>query len=81
MRITVTPGRRIPLNPADTIRAGGDVDVMEGISLGGELVFTAPMGTPLIRYNIHDTGGILPCAELLAQCRARVSVPKGDRRR
>ena len=38
--VTVTPGRRIPLNPATTVRAGGDVDVTEGISLGGELAFT-----------------------------------------
>jgi iron complex outermembrane receptor protein len=38
--VTVTPGRRIPLNPANSVRAGGDVDVMEGFSLGGELAFT-----------------------------------------
>src|SRR5205085_924083 len=37
--VAVTPGRRIPLNPANTVRAGGDVDVMEDISLGGELAF------------------------------------------
>lgn len=28
--------------------------------LNGELVFTANAGIPLIRYNIHDTGGVLP---------------------
>jgi len=38
--VTVTPGRRIPLNPANTVRAGGDVEVLDGISLGGELAFT-----------------------------------------
>ena len=38
--VVVTPGRRIPLNPANTVRAGGDVNVMEAISLGGELAFT-----------------------------------------
>ncbi len=38
--VLVTAGRRIPLNPANTVRAGGDIDVMEDISLGGELVFT-----------------------------------------
>ncbi|HWY66710.1 MAG TPA: TonB-dependent receptor [Rhizomicrobium sp.] len=38
--VTVTPGRRIPLNPANNLRAGGDVEVMDGISLGGELAFT-----------------------------------------
>ena len=38
--VTVTPGRRIPLNPADNLRAGGDVEVMDGIRLGGELAFT-----------------------------------------
>lgn len=38
--VLVTAGRRIPLNPANMVRAGGDMDVMEDISLGGELVFT-----------------------------------------
>jgi iron complex outermembrane receptor protein len=38
--VSVTPGRRIPLNPANTVRAGGDVEVLDGISLGGELAFT-----------------------------------------
>ena len=38
--VTVTPGRRMPLNPANTVRAGGDVDVLDGVSLGGELAFT-----------------------------------------
>ncbi len=27
--------------------------------VGGELIFTAPGGIPLVRYNIHDSGGIL----------------------
>jgi iron complex outermembrane receptor protein len=38
--VTVTPGRRMPLNPANTLRAGGDVDVLGNLSLGGELAFT-----------------------------------------
>ena len=38
--VMVTPGKRIPLNPANTVRGGGDVDVMDGVSLGGELAFT-----------------------------------------
>jgi iron complex outermembrane receptor protein len=38
--VTVTPGRRIPRNPANTLRGGGDVEVLDGISLGGELAFT-----------------------------------------
>ena len=38
--VTVTPGRRMPLNPANTVRAGGDVDVLDGVSVGGELAFT-----------------------------------------
>ena len=37
--VTVTPGRRMPLNPATTMRAGTDVNVLEGLSLGGELAF------------------------------------------
>ncbi|HUS13885.1 MAG TPA: phenylacetate--CoA ligase family protein [Chloroflexia bacterium] len=40
-----------------------------------ELVFTAPTGTPLIRYNIHDTGGLFTCADLLARCRAAGADP------
>jgi iron complex outermembrane receptor protein len=38
--VAVTPGRHIPLNAANTLRAGSDVDVLEGLSLGGELAFT-----------------------------------------
>jgi iron complex outermembrane receptor protein len=38
--VAVTPGRRIPLNPANSVRAGGDVDVLDGFSVGGELAFT-----------------------------------------
>ena len=46
--------------------------------VGGELVFTAAMGTPLIRYNIHDTGGILPCAAVLAHCRGAGYDPQAE---
>jgi iron complex outermembrane receptor protein len=38
--VTVTPGRRMPLNPAGSLRAGGDVAVLDDLSLGGELAFT-----------------------------------------
>src|SRR5471032_1078749 len=38
--VTVTPGRRMPLNPANSLRAGGDVDVLDDVSIGGELAFT-----------------------------------------
>jgi len=38
--ITVTPGRRMPMNPANSVRAGADVDVFDDISIGGELAFT-----------------------------------------
>lgn len=34
-------------------------------SVGGELVFTARAGIPLIRYNIHDTGGLFSFNEIL----------------
>jgi phenylacetate-CoA ligase len=46
--------------------------------IGGELVFTAPTGTPLIRYNIHDNGGILSCAQLVAWCRSEGYDPEAD---
>ncbi|MBA2590005.1 MAG: TonB-dependent receptor [Alphaproteobacteria bacterium] len=38
--ITVTPGRRMPMNPANTVRAGTDVDLFDDISIGVELAFT-----------------------------------------
>jgi iron complex outermembrane recepter protein len=38
--VMVTPGRHMPLNPANTVRAGGDMDVLDDLSLGGELAFT-----------------------------------------
>ena len=38
--VTVTPGRHMPLNPANTVRAGVDVDVLADVSLGGELAFS-----------------------------------------
>ncbi|MCX7281782.1 MAG: TonB-dependent receptor [Alphaproteobacteria bacterium] len=38
--VTVTPGRRLPMNPAGTARIGADVDVWENVSLGGEMVVT-----------------------------------------
>src|SRR5207237_9071123 len=46
----------------------------------GELLFTAATGTPLIRYNIHDTGGILSCAQVLAWCRASGYDPHAELR-
>lgn len=55
--VAVTPGRRMPLNPANTIRAGGDVDVMEGISLGGELAFT---GSQYFDGDPSNLNGKLP---------------------
>ncbi len=44
----------------------------------GELVFTAATGTPLIRYNIHDSGGLLAAAELLAWCHAGAYDPLAE---
>lgn len=38
--VTVTPGRHIPLNPAHAIKAGADVTVWDGVTVGGEMVFT-----------------------------------------
>jgi iron complex outermembrane receptor protein len=38
--VTVAPGRRMPLNPANTIKAGADMDVLDDLSVGGELAFT-----------------------------------------
>jgi iron complex outermembrane receptor protein len=37
--VLVTPGRHIPVTPANTLKAGGDVTVMEGVSLGAELAY------------------------------------------
>jgi iron complex outermembrane recepter protein len=38
--VIVTPGRRMPLNPANTVRAGGDVELPYDLSIGGELAFS-----------------------------------------
>jgi iron complex outermembrane receptor protein len=38
--VLVTPGKHIPISPANTIKAGADVTVMDGLSLGGEVAFT-----------------------------------------
>ena len=37
--VVVTPGRHIPLNSANSVRAGGDIKLSGALSLGGELVF------------------------------------------
>lgn len=41
----------------------------EGV--GGELVFSANAGLPLLRYNIHDTGGILSLDDAIAPVSAQ----------
>ena len=38
--VLVTPGRHIPMSPANVVKAGGDVSIMEGLTVGGELVYT-----------------------------------------
>ncbi len=38
--VNVTPGRMIPLNPAHTLRFGGDVDVLDGWRIGFDASFT-----------------------------------------
>ncbi|MCP5412735.1 MAG: TonB-dependent receptor [Alphaproteobacteria bacterium] len=38
--VLVTPGRRIPLNPAHQLRAGGNMEVLDGLTLGADLAFS-----------------------------------------
>jgi iron complex outermembrane receptor protein len=38
--VTVTPGRHIPLNPANSVKAGGEWQMLPGLTLGADLVFT-----------------------------------------
>jgi iron complex outermembrane receptor protein len=38
--VLVTPGRHLPVTPANTIKAGADVTVMEGLRVGAELAYT-----------------------------------------
>jgi iron complex outermembrane receptor protein len=38
--VAVTPGRHIPLNPANSLKAGGEWEVLSGLTLGADLVFT-----------------------------------------
>lgn len=36
----VTPGNQIPVNPMNTAKLGGDVEVLPGLSLGGDVGVT-----------------------------------------
>jgi iron complex outermembrane receptor protein len=38
--VMVTPGRHIPITPSSQAHIGGDVDLLPGLSLGGEFAFT-----------------------------------------
>jgi len=38
--VTVTPGRHIPINPANQFRAGGDGEILAGLTVGGDVIFT-----------------------------------------
>ena len=38
--VAVTPGRHIPMSPADQLRAGGDIGILPGLVLGGDALFT-----------------------------------------
>ncbi|MES2292439.1 MAG: TonB-dependent receptor [Pseudomonadota bacterium] len=38
--VFVTSGRHFPMAPTNAFKAGGDVIVVDGVSLGGELIFT-----------------------------------------
>jgi len=38
--VAVAPGRHIPLNPANSVKAGGEWEMLPGLMLGAELVFT-----------------------------------------
>jgi iron complex outermembrane receptor protein len=38
--VAVTPGRHIPLNPANSLKAGGDWEILPGLVLGADLIFT-----------------------------------------
>ena len=38
--VAVTPGRHIPLNPANSVKAGGEWQMLADLTLGADLVFT-----------------------------------------
>jgi iron complex outermembrane receptor protein len=38
--VTVTPGDHIPVNPANTLRTGGDIEILPRLMVGGDLSFT-----------------------------------------
>ncbi len=38
--VLVTPGRHLPVSPANVFKAGADMTVMDGLSVGGELAYT-----------------------------------------
>jgi iron complex outermembrane receptor protein len=37
--VAVTPGRHIPINPANQFRLGGDGEILPGLRIGGDLAF------------------------------------------
>ena len=39
--VLVTPGRHIPLNPAHQLRAGGDVELLDDLTIGADLALTS----------------------------------------
>ena len=38
--VVVTPGRHIPLNPANSVKAGGEWEMLPGLTLGADVAFT-----------------------------------------
>jgi phenylacetate-CoA ligase len=45
--------------------------------VGGELVFTADLDVPMIRYNIHDSGKVIPYWEMIRDVE-RLGIDKRD---
>ncbi|OGE78809.1 MAG: hypothetical protein A2751_01275 [Candidatus Doudnabacteria bacterium RIFCSPHIGHO2_01_FULL_46_14] len=46
-------------------------------SEGGELIFTAASGTPLIRFNLHDSGKIIPYEDMKNRLGKKISANDG----
>jgi len=56
-KVLVTPGRHLPMTAANSIKAGGDITVLKGLSMGAELAFT---GSQYFDGDPSNLNGKLP---------------------
>ena len=67
--VTVTPGRHIPLNPANNMKVGGEWEMLPGLTLGADLVFT---GSQYFDGDDANQNTKLPSPSPLSACTDRM---------